>query len=62
MKQFSDVMLDVRDTSKKDKIFCFEEGLKSWARTKLYEQKVQDLSSHLATVERLFDYGGDQGF
>ncbi|TYK26238.1 uncharacterized protein E5676_scaffold24463G00010 [Cucumis melo var. makuwa] len=29
--------------------------------TKLYEQKVQDLTFALATVERLFDYCGDQG-
>ncbi|KAA0046120.1 uncharacterized protein E6C27_scaffold157G00530 [Cucumis melo var. makuwa] len=38
-----------------------EKGLKAWAKTKLYEQKVQDLSSALAIVERLFNYGGDQG-
>ncbi|KAA0034979.1 reverse transcriptase [Cucumis melo var. makuwa] len=44
----------------KDKVFCFVEGLKLWARTKLYEQKVQDLASALAAAERLFDYGGDQ--
>ena len=43
VKQFSAVMLDIRDMSKKDKVFCFVEGLKLWARTKLYEQKVQDL-------------------
>jgi len=60
VKQFSTVMLDIRDMSEKDKVFCFVEGLKPWARTKLYEQKVQDLASALATAERLLDYSGDQ--
>ncbi|KAA0051690.1 uncharacterized protein E6C27_scaffold60G00710 [Cucumis melo var. makuwa] len=46
-------MLDIRDMSKKDKVFCFVEGLKPWAKTKLYEQRVQDLTS--AAAERLFD-------
>ena len=35
VKQFSVVMLDMRDMSEKDKIFCFVEGLKPWARTNL---------------------------
>ncbi|KAA0062128.1 reverse transcriptase [Cucumis melo var. makuwa] len=54
-------MLDIQDISKKDKVFCFIEGLKLWAKTKFYEQKVQDLASAFAVAERLFDCGGDQG-
>lgn len=53
-------MLDIRDMSKKDKIFCFVEGLKPWVKTKLYEQKIQDLASALTVVERLLDYNCEQ--
>ena len=60
VKQFSSIMLDIQDMSEKDKVFYFEE-LKPWVKTKLYEQKVQDLVSAFATAERLFDYDGDQG-
>ncbi|KAA0035379.1 uncharacterized protein E6C27_scaffold597G00160 [Cucumis melo var. makuwa] len=38
-----------------------EKGLMPWPRTKLYEQKIQDLVSALAAAERLFEYGGDEG-
>ena len=58
-EQFFAVMLDIRDMSEKDKVFCFVEELKPWARTKLYEQKVQNLASTLVVAERLFDYSGD---
>ena len=59
VKQIAGVMLDIRDMIEKDKIFSFVEGLKPWARTKLYEQKVQDLVSAYATAERLFDLSND---
>ncbi|KAA0045292.1 reverse transcriptase [Cucumis melo var. makuwa] len=52
-------MLDIRNMSKKDKVFCFVEGLKPWAKTKLYEQRVQDLRSAYAAAERLFDLSND---
>ncbi|KAA0047561.1 uncharacterized protein E6C27_scaffold115G00220 [Cucumis melo var. makuwa] len=52
-------MLDIRDMSEKDKVFCFVEGLKPWARAKLYEQRVQDLTSTYAAAERLFDLTSD---
>ena len=52
-------MLDIHDMIEKDKIFSFVEGLKPWARTKQYEQKVQDLMSAYGTVERLFDLSND---
>ncbi|KAA0041740.1 gag-asp_proteas domain-containing protein [Cucumis melo var. makuwa] len=52
-------MLDIRDMSEKDKVFCFVEGLKPWARAKLYEQRVQDLTSVYAAAKRLFDLTSD---
>ncbi|OMO75693.1 reverse transcriptase [Corchorus capsularis] len=56
VKTFSTLMLDIRDMSKKDKMFYFLEGLKPWARTELVRQKVQDLAMAMATAERLNDY------
>ena len=59
VKEFAGLMLDVSDMTEKDKIFSFVEGLKPWAMTKLYKQKVQDLASAYALAERLFDLSGD---
>ncbi|TYK28468.1 uncharacterized protein E5676_scaffold629G001010 [Cucumis melo var. makuwa] len=59
VKQFAGLMLDIRDMSEKDKVFCFVEGLKPWAMAKLYEQRVQDLTSAYAAAERLFDLTSD---
>ncbi|KAA0033331.1 uncharacterized protein E6C27_scaffold845G001500 [Cucumis melo var. makuwa] len=59
VKRFAGLMLDIRDMSEKDKVFCFVKGLKPWAKTKLYEQMVQDLTSAYATTEQLFDLIGD---
>ncbi|KAA0045197.1 uncharacterized protein E5676_scaffold325G00300 [Cucumis melo var. makuwa] len=43
----------------KAKVFCFVEGLKPWAKTKLYEQWVEELTSAYAATERLFDLTSD---
>ena len=59
VKLFAGLMLDIRDMSEKDKVFCFVEGLKPWAKTKLYEQRVQDLTSAYAAAERFFDLSND---
>ncbi|TYK03044.1 uncharacterized protein E5676_scaffold46G001390 [Cucumis melo var. makuwa] len=59
VKQFAGLMLDIRDMSEKDKVFYFVEGLKPWAKAKLYEQRVQDLTSAYAAAERLFDLTSD---
>ncbi|KAA0033152.1 uncharacterized protein E5676_scaffold1032G00100 [Cucumis melo var. makuwa] len=59
VKQFTGLMLDIHDISEKDKVFCFVKGLKPWAKTKLYEQRVQDLTSAYAAAERLFDLISD---
>ncbi|XP_057959750.1 uncharacterized protein LOC131152113 [Malania oleifera] len=52
-------MLDIRDMSKKDKLFYFLEGMKPWARIELHRQRVQNLSTAQATAECLTDYAGD---
>lgn len=52
-------MLNIRDMSEKDKVFCFVEGLKTWDKTKLYEQRVQSLSKAYAAAEWLFNPNND---
>ena len=59
VKQFSALMLDIRDMSENDKLFYFMEGLKPWARTELQRQRVGDLSTAQAAAERLSDYMND---
>ncbi|KAA0049872.1 reverse transcriptase [Cucumis melo var. makuwa] len=52
-------MLDICDMLEKDKVFCLVERLKPWTKAKLYEQRVQDLTSGYAVVKRLFDLTND---
>ncbi|KAA0055407.1 uncharacterized protein E5676_scaffold1428G00300 [Cucumis melo var. makuwa] len=59
VKRFMGLMLDIRDMSEKDKVLCFVEGLRPWVKTKLYEQRVQDLTSAYAVAERLFNLSND---
>ncbi|XP_022975706.1 uncharacterized protein LOC111475733, partial [Cucurbita maxima] len=61
VRQFSTLMLDIRGTSEKDKVFFFINGLQPWAKTKLHENKVQTLAAAMACVERLLDYGNEAG-
>ena len=44
-------MLDIRSMSEKDKVFLFVNGLQPWAKTKIHENKVQDLATAIASVE-----------
>ena len=43
-----------------DKIFQFTEGLKTCAKSKLYEQNIEDLSTTYATPRQLFDLSKEQ--
>ncbi|KAL2228318.1 UNVERIFIED_CONTAM: hypothetical protein Sindi_1811500 [Sesamum indicum] len=56
VKAFSALMLNIRDMSKKDKLFTFMEGLKPCARFELQCQRVTDLSSVMTAAERLADF------
>ena len=60
VKQFSLLMLDIRQMSELDKIIQFTEGLKPWAKSKLYEHDIEDLSTAYAMAERLFDLNNEQ--
>ena len=48
-------MLDIRDMSKKDKMFYLFEGLKPWARIELQRQRVQDVATTMAAAKCLDD-------
>ncbi|KAK4381993.1 RNA-directed DNA polymerase [Sesamum angolense] len=56
VKEFSSLMLDVRDMSEEDKLFNFLLGLQTWAQTELRRQGVQDKPSGIAAVDRLVDF------
>ncbi|KAK4398198.1 hypothetical protein Sango_1295300 [Sesamum angolense] len=56
VKEFSSIMLDVRDMSEEDKPFNFMVGLKPWAQTELRRQGVKDLLSAIAAADRLADF------
>ncbi|KAL0373604.1 UNVERIFIED_CONTAM: hypothetical protein Sradi_3276100 [Sesamum radiatum] len=56
VKEFSSLMLDVRDMSEEDKLFNFLSGLQTWAQTELRRQGVKDLPSAIAAADRLVDY------
>ena len=56
MKEFSSLILDIKDMSEVDKLFNFMSGLQGWAQTELRRQGVQDLPSAMAAADCLSDY------
>ncbi|KAK4384460.1 hypothetical protein Sango_3058800 [Sesamum angolense] len=56
VKEFSSLMLDVRDMSEEDKLLNFLSGLQTWAQTELRRQGVKDLPSVIIVVDRLVDF------
>ncbi|KAL0317432.1 UNVERIFIED_CONTAM: hypothetical protein Sangu_2157500 [Sesamum angustifolium] len=56
VKEFSSLMLDVRDMSEEDKLFNFLSGLQTWAQTELRRQGIKDLPSAISTADRLVDF------
>ncbi|KAK4407768.1 hypothetical protein Sango_0357800 [Sesamum angolense] len=56
VKEFSSLMLDVRDMSKEDKLFNFMASLKPWAQTELRWRDIKDLPSAIAVAEGLGDF------
>ncbi|KAK4381133.1 hypothetical protein Sango_2996800 [Sesamum angolense] len=56
VKEFSSLMLDVRDMSEEDKLFNFLSGLQTWAQTELRRQGVKDLPSVITVADRLVDF------
>ena len=56
VKEFSSLILDIKDMSEYDKLFNFMSGLQGWAQTELRRQGVQDLPSAMAAADCLLDY------
>ena len=56
LKEFSSLILDIKDMSKVDKLFNFMSELQGWTQTELRRQGVQDLPSVMAAVDCLSDY------
>jgi hypothetical protein len=56
VKQFSSLMLDIKDMSKADKLYNFLYGLKGWAQLKLRRQGVHDLPTAMAAADALVDF------
>ena len=56
VKEFSSLILDIKDMSEVDKLFNFMFGLQRWAQTELRRQGVQDLPSAMAAADCLSDY------
>ena len=56
VKEFSSIMLDVRNMSGEDKLFNFISRLQGWAQTELKRQRVRDLPFAMAAMDCIVDY------
>ncbi|KAL0393058.1 UNVERIFIED_CONTAM: hypothetical protein Sradi_2528600 [Sesamum radiatum] len=56
VKEFSYLILDVRDMFEEDKLFNFLSRLQTWAQVKLRHQGVKDLLSAIVVADRLVDF------
>ncbi|XP_070050564.1 uncharacterized protein [Nicotiana tomentosiformis] len=56
VREFSALMLNIRDMGDKDKLFAFIEGLKPHARIELQRQRVDTLPKAIHAAECLGDY------
>lgn len=56
VKQFSSLMLDIKNMSEEDRLFNFISGLQPWAQTELRRQGVCDLTGAMAAADCLVDY------
>ena len=56
VKEFSSLMLDIKNMSEEDKLFNFMSGLQGWAQMELRRQGVRDLPATMAAVDCLVHY------
>ena len=54
-REFSKLLLMIPDTSEREALFSFMDGLKPWVKTELQRRGVQDLSRAIAVAESLID-------
>ena len=56
VKEFSSLMLDIKNMFEEDKLFNFVSGLQAWAQTELRRQGVKDMPAAMAASDCLVDY------
>ena len=56
VKEFSSLMLNIKNMLEEDKLFNFMFGLQGWAQTKLRRQGVRDLPTAMVAADCLVDY------
>jgi hypothetical protein len=56
VKQFSSLILDIKDMSKADKLYNFMYGLQVWAQLEVRRQGVCDLPTAMTTADALMDF------
>lgn len=56
VKEFSSLILDMKNMSDEDKFFNFISSLQPWAQTELRRQMVRDLPSVIAIADGLVDF------
>ena len=56
VKEFSSLMLDIKNMFEENKLLNFVSGLQAWAQTKLRRHGVKDLPAAMATADCLVDY------
>jgi len=56
VKQFSSLMLDIKDMSEADKLYNFMIGLQMWAQLELRRKGVRDLPTATAAADALVDF------
>ena len=56
VKEFTTLLLEVPDTSDRDALFLFMDGLVPWAKQELRRRNVQDLAGAIAAADSLVDY------
>lgn len=55
VKDFTSLLLDIKDMSEEDKLFNFVAGLQSWAQIELRRRGVRDLPSAIVAADSLVD-------
>lgn len=56
VKEFSSMMLDIKNMAEEDKLFNFISGLQGWAQVELRRQGVKTLHVAFAAANRLLDF------
>jgi len=56
VKQFSSLMLGIKDMSKADKLYNFMSRLQEWAQRELRSQGIQEFNAIVAVADRLLDF------